>query len=58
MSKDGDNIKSYYEKCCNKGPTISLIKIDDGNIIGGYTPLNFNKSCEWQIDNDSFIYLV
>ena len=56
MTKDGDNINTYHEKCCNKGPTISLIKLEDANIIGGYTPLNFNKSGDWQKDNDSFIF--
>ena len=55
-TRDGDSINTFHEKCCNKGPTVSLIKLIDGNIIGGYTPLNFDRSGKWQIDNDSFIF--
>jgi hypothetical protein len=29
----------FHSRCDNKGPTITLIKVEDGDCIGGYTNL-------------------
>ena len=29
--------KDFHSRCDNKGPTISLYKIKDGDCVGGYT---------------------
>ncbi len=29
--------EDFHDRCDNKGPTISLFKIEDGDVIGGYT---------------------
>ena len=29
--------KDFHSRCDNKGPTISLFKIKDGDCVGGYT---------------------
>ena len=34
---DGWRAKDFHKKCDSQGPTISLIKIKDGPIIGGFT---------------------
>ena len=41
-SRDGQNPNSFHLLCDNKGPTISLYKIKDGDCIGAFT------NAEWQ----------
>jgi hypothetical protein len=33
----GWKFKDFHSRCDNKGPTISLFKVKDGDVIGGYT---------------------
>ena len=48
-TKDGDSSNIFYLKCQNQAPTISIIKLDNGRIIGGYTTV------PWLIENKSYI---
>ena len=43
-SKDGDLIKTFHEKCDNKGPTVMIIKTNTGFRFGGYNPLFWDQS--------------
>jgi TLD len=36
-SEDGWKLIDFHSRCDDKGPTISLFKIKDGDIIGGYS---------------------
>jgi hypothetical protein len=36
-SEHGWKFIDFHSRCDNKGPTISLFKIKDGDCIGGYT---------------------
>ena len=36
-SKHGWEAKDFHSRCDNKGPTISLFKVKDGDAIGGYS---------------------
>ena len=36
-SDHGWKYKHFHDRCDNKGPTISLFKIKDGDVIGGYS---------------------
>jgi hypothetical protein len=36
-SEHGWKYKNFHSRCDNKGPTISLFKIKDGDVIGGYS---------------------
>ena len=36
-SDHGWMYKDFHSRCDNKGPTISLFKVKDGDVIGGYT---------------------
>ena len=56
MSDHGSDIRTFHKLCDNKGPTISLIYLNDGNIIGGYTSVDWDKSSRWKNDNNSFIF--
>ncbi len=36
-SDHGWEAKDFHSRCDNKGPTISLFKIKDGHVIGGFS---------------------
>ncbi len=36
-SLHGWMFKDFHSRCDNKGPTISLFKLKDGDCVGGYT---------------------
>ena len=40
-TRDGMSNKAFYDKCSNKGPTITLIKNEKGNIFGGYSSISW-----------------
>jgi serine/threonine protein kinase len=56
MTKDGETFKIFHELCDNKGPTLTLIKIKNGEIIGGFTPISWDCSSNWKNDINSFIF--
>ena len=58
LSDNGDNKSTFHELCDNKGPTLTLFHINDGNIIGIYTPLSWESSSKgyWKKDMDTFIF--
>ena len=43
MTRDGKNFSTFHSLCDNKGPTLILIKIIEGDIIGMYTPLSWES---------------
>ena len=47
----------FKEHCNNKGPTITIIKSNFGNIFGGYTS---KKWCDrrWVSDESAFLFLI
>ena len=58
LSENGDKISTFHELCDNKGPTLALFHVNDGNIVGIYTPLSwespfFNYTKD---DLDTFIF--
>ena len=55
-SIDGDSIDTFHKLCDNQGNTLILIKVDNKNIFGGYTPLDWNETSGYKNDNDTFIF--
>ena len=57
-SRDGDSTQKCHELCDEKKNVLEIIKSDSGFIFGGYCKIGFkiNKSNEYKIDNDSFIF--
>ena len=55
-SRDGDTYDNFHEKCDNKGPTIMIIKTDDGEIFGGYTEKSWNKNNSMIPSPESFLF--
>ena len=56
-SKDGDSYETFHKLCDNQGINLILIKSNEGFIIGGYTPLNWDSyTNDWKEDNDTFLF--
>jgi len=43
-SIDGFSSTNFHSKCNNKGPTLVVIRSNNGNIFGGYTSLDWDSS--------------
>ena len=56
MSENGDECKTFHEKCNNKGITITFIETTDGFNIGGYTELEWDNSSKDKKDKSTFIF--
>ena len=56
LTRDGEQISKFHELCDGKGPTLTLIKVDDDNICGIYTPLSWDSETKWKRDMESFMF--
>src|SRR5205085_9720125 len=57
VSRDGNTVKAFHEKCDNKGATVVIAKIQNSEkIIGGYNPLFWDSSSEYKSTKGSFIF--
>ena len=56
MSRDGIECSKFHNLCDNKGATITLIKLEDGNILGNYTPLSWDSTSNWKNDLKMFVF--
>jgi hypothetical protein len=56
MSRDGIEYSQFHNLCDNKGETITLIKLEDGNILGIYTPLSWDSTSVWKNDLNMFVF--
>lgn len=43
LSRDGRNDSTFYSKCDNKGPTLTVIETSDGSIFGGYADAPWSR---------------
>ena len=55
-TRDGDSYDTFHNLCDNKGKTLTLIKCKEGYIIGGYTPLNWDRNSSWKSDDETFLF--
>ena len=55
-SDDGWNHKDFHSRCDNKGKTVSLFQIKDGDCIGGYTSQHWDKSNTHKEDSSAFLF--
>ena len=56
LSDNGEEFSKFHELCDNKGPTLTLFHIKDGNKVGIYTPLPFDGKSESKGDYETFIF--
>ena len=56
-TRDGDSYFDFHSKCDEYAPNISLIKLESGIIIGGYTTIGWKAEDKAYIsDKDTFIF--
>ncbi|CAG8646340.1 15089_t:CDS:2 [Dentiscutata erythropus] len=53
---DGLKSETFHKNCDRKGPTIVIIKLLDGDLIGGYNPLDWEGENVWKKTSDSFLF--
>ena len=56
LTRDGDEIQTFHNLCDNKGITLLLVKLIDGNILGGYITKDWDNHSEWKSDQDAFVF--
>ena len=57
MSRDGIEVQTFHNLCDNKGPTIIIAKLIDGNILGTYTPLDWDSTKnDYKSDSKMFVF--
>ena len=43
LSENGDEFSTFHKLCDDKGSTLTLFHVNDGNIVGIYTPLSWES---------------
>ena len=57
MSINGEKISKFHELCDNKGATLTLFHVKEGNNkVGIYTPLSWDSFSSWKNDKETFIF--
>ncbi|CDW81058.1 tldc domain-containing protein [Stylonychia lemnae] len=58
-TNDGFTASNFHQKCDNKGPTISFIQSEHGQVFGGYTTVSWttpDNNNKLNNDNDAFVF--
>ena len=56
-TRDGMTSKCFHDKCDNKGPTITLYKIDK-NVFGGFSSISWSIDGNYHSSPDCFIFTL
>ncbi len=56
LTRDGDEFQTFHNLCDNKGITLLLVKLIDGNILGGYITKDWDTSGNWKQDQNAFVF--
>ena len=55
-TRDGDEAKTFHEKCDNKRQILAVFKTTNGFIFGGYTEIGYKGKGVNVIDNNAFFF--
>lgn len=58
ISRDGPSPKTFHELCDNKGPTLLLVKLEDGHVFGGYNPISWISEYMYNECEDAYIFSI
>jgi len=56
MTRDGPEILTFHQLCDNKGPTITLIHLENGYKVGFFVSDSFDSTSEWKKEENCFIF--
>ena len=55
-SRDGFNSETFHNLCDNKGPTITLVRDDQGRCFGGYSGVHWGRNSNYNNDTTAFMF--
>ncbi len=55
-TENGMYYSNFHTCCDNKGPTICLIQLLDGDCIGGVTSVSWSSECKREADSQAFLF--
>jgi hypothetical protein len=55
-TKDGFEASSFHKICNHQGPTLCVIKSENGNIFGGFTALSWTSNGNYRHHIENFIF--
>ena len=55
-TRDGFNSAVFHRLCDNKGPTISVARVENGPLVGGYTKISWSSSGGYRSDITAFVF--
>ncbi|CAF1125811.1 unnamed protein product, partial [Didymodactylos carnosus] len=57
---DGFGVKTFHQKCDNKGPTMTIIQSSDGDgyLFGGFTNVPWTSSSGYKTDPKAFLFTL
>ena len=56
MTRDGPEILTFHRFCDNKGSTLTLIHLENGNKVGFFVSDSFDSTSGWKKDKNCFIF--
>ena len=57
LTRDGNEYQTFHNLCDNRGATLTIFKLNDGNILGGYTTKSWDCSTNnWKQDQNAFLF--
>ena len=56
LSRDGKEFQTFHNLCDNKGTSLTIFKLNDGNILGGYTTKEWDNCQNWKQDQNAFLF--
>jgi len=59
-SRDGFTAQAFHEKCNTKVPTIVVVHSNNNHVFGGFTPIAWDSSNAYKVENakTSFLFLL
>lgn len=58
LFRDGFSCKSFFKKCEDKSPTVSIIKSESGYLFGGYAPVPWASTENFETTSNSFLFTL
>ena len=55
-SRDGDSFDTFHKLCDYQKPTVELVKLKNGYILGSYTTLDWETKSDWKSDPNLFVF--
>lgn len=55
-TKETLSAAAFHDSCDNKGPTVSVVRAQNGTLAGGYASSAWSSAQNWVRDDDAFLF--